>query len=141
MGQLSQASIDDLLEDDLSHEKLESMVGQDSELSGTNQAQVSDSGQQVSAKFPGLGPWPDFMPESEKAIPLNLVGELEHFIDRTNDTLKDKELFKLDYLVESAVHRSYYELWMRDSNKLFRSLCRLRGRLVSVVEKKPISET
>ena len=76
-------------------------------------------------------PWVDFYPEFTHKKPKTLAGRLVEHRDTLSQILKNKELFKLRTL-DIYIHRSYYKMWVNDSNRIFRNATRLRIRLAKL---------
>jgi len=153
MNQKNQSEVDSLLEQmeqgstNVAVEQItedDSASTEDTGESSSGQAEVSEGTetqaeaetanqpdfQEQEAPDPRGVPWVDFVPELTNKRPESVYEHLVEEQENLNDRLAEKELLKVSYLDQNA-HKSYYKLWVTDSNNLFRSLVRVKYRKLS----------
>ncbi|MCB9228373.1 MAG: hypothetical protein H6618_02055 [Deltaproteobacteria bacterium] len=102
----------------------ESQSGQEEVSMGADETSGSTPGEK---KTPAGTPWVDFVPEFTHPRPETFVAALVEEEMNLDDRLKEKEWLKVA-LLDRGAHKAYYQMWVRDSNSLFRSLLRVRYR-------------
>ncbi len=80
-----------------------------------------------SAEGNGRRPWVDIAPKPNYTPSATVGGRIGDFVKVLEATLVEKEKLKLAY-VDQKIHKSYFHLWVNESNKVFINIVRLNRR-------------
>ena len=72
--------------------------------------------------------WGPFYPAFTHKEPADLVGRLAEFETNLNQILAMKEILKLAK-IDQDLHRSYYNMWVDESNQTFRAVVRVHKKI------------
>lgn len=81
-------------------------------------------------------PWGDFYPVNEHKSPTDLEGNLMEFLDDLRQAQAIKETLVLAK-IDQRIHQSYYKMWVRDTNAIFRMAVNSKRRLVDLKNREP----
>lgn len=101
--------------------------GETSDLKEAVPESGDESKQKATTADPRGIPWVDFYPELTYKRPESLEGRLKEFREDLEETLRDRELLRIDAMLQK-LHRSYTAMWVSDCNRLFRSITRIHHR-------------
>lgn len=117
-------------------EVLSHPASEDSSEKAASQEEVKTSQPTPTSDEPRGKPWVDFVPIYTHKYPETMDGRLDEQIDTLNQIFRLKEAYKLA-AIDQEIHHSYYQMWLNESNELFRTMIRLRLRKANALKGTP----
>jgi hypothetical protein len=73
-------------------------------------------------------PFVDFIPNLSRTLPDSLDDRIGCLLEDLNFNLKELERLKMAYAEQKNINKSYYNMWVEDSNNIFQAAVRVRLR-------------
>jgi hypothetical protein len=98
-------------------------------IAGNEEASASVAGENTPlSDMAEFVPWVDYIPKTKYVVPETLPERLRDSIRDLQEILIEKEKLKLAF-VDKKIHKSYFSLWVRESNLIFSNIVKLKRRL------------